>query len=140
MNFALGILAGIWLVTVAAAGYGIRVIWERELIAAAKRAEEHHATIQRLHEFYREALKQIGNTVHLGTPTPPKAEIATIADAELTMRGAIHEDVINNGMTHLRREYEAAGLHPSDDELREEVESLVLGHDTSARLYVRDGA
>lgn len=56
MNFALGILAGIWLVTVAAAGYGIRVIWERELIAAAKRAEEHHATIQRLHEFYREAL------------------------------------------------------------------------------------
>lgn len=140
MNFIVATLAFMWLVTVAAAGYGIRVIWERELRKDLARAEEHHQTIQRLHEFYREALKQIGNTVHLGTPTPMKPEIATVADAELSMRGAIHEDVINNGMTHLRREYEAMGQHPSDDDLRAEVESLVLGHDTSARLYVRDGA
>ncbi|MGH3428490.1 MAG: hypothetical protein ACRDQZ_13135 [Mycobacteriales bacterium] len=139
MHFVISVLALIWLATVMAAGYGIRTIWIHELTRAAKRAEEHHESIRALHEFYRHALEQIGNTVHYGQPTRIAPETHLVADAELALRHAVHEDTLTNGMTALRREYDAMGQHPSDDELRDEVESLILGH-TPTNLGVRDGA
>lgn len=100
----------------------------RELrMVRAQMAAEHAAEIERLHEFYRTGLTQVGNTVAYGTPTPPPASVETEPTAEQELGRAIQEDMIARGIESLRREYEAAGIRITDEELRDEVLAIVLG-------------
>lgn len=95
--------------------------------ALAQAALSHAAQIESLHLFYRESLTQVGNTVQFGTPHPPEAVIDREPTPEQSLGRAIEEDTINRGMESLRREYEAAGIRITEDELRNEVIQIVTG-------------
>jgi len=132
-SIVLGVFFAIWVITIgvlSAACYGL---WRRELIADARRFTEH----QRLHDFYREALKQIGATVTFGTPTPSPAVVTESSDPERDLRARISDETMAEGVRALRRDYEAMGVKPpTDEELMAEVRSIVAGFSPEPVLMV----
>ncbi len=144
-----GVFGVLWVATLILGAAVVRTIWLRELAAAERHAEERHAWVKEahereqsaigaLHEFYRKALEQVTNSLNYGSPVKPEAVTTEPKDAELDLRAAIAESTIVNGMNALRREYEAIGMHPTDDDLREEVTSLMAEAMPERALLVRD--
>jgi hypothetical protein len=86
----------------------------------------HAKEVEGLHEFYRASLAAIGNTVQFGTPTPQEATVDREPTPEQALGRAVEEDTIARGIESLRREYEAAGIRVTDEELRDEVIQIVL--------------
>lgn len=115
------------LVVLTGCAFAISVLYHEARDVRTTLATAHAAEIAALHDFYRTALQQVGNTVQFGTPTPEKAEIDFEPTPEMQLGRAIQEDTIARGIEALRQEYDAAGIRITDEELRAEVVAIATG-------------
>jgi hypothetical protein len=101
----------------------------KSLMRALDREEHAHAReTERLHAQYAVVLERLSNVIQYGTPTPREAVVQDAEpDAEMTVRQRVREETIESGVREMRAAYDAMGLKLSDDEIREEVISMLGG-------------
>lgn len=88
----------------------------------------HAAEIERMNAIHMVALERLANMVQFGAPTKTEGVISNPEpDAETRVINAITEDTIAAGVRDLKREYDERGIPVSEEELRDEVRSMIMG-------------
>lgn len=99
--------------------------------ASVVRGQEHtmHAReIERIEKHHVLVLERLSNMMAYGTPIPREAVVSDPEpDAETVVRRNVREDQIKQGVLVLSREYERMGLKVSEEDVREEVLSMLGG-------------
>lgn len=122
----------------------------REAVHALQ--QEHHAVVRAHLDDLREALRDareqlakerdrivpdpyaVARLLTTGSPVERPAESFEVVEPEVRARAALTEEAIKRGIADLRTAYEASALTvPSDEELRREVEDIMLGNSPAAR-------
>jgi hypothetical protein len=93
---------------------------------------------------YRAQVVALGNIMQYGTAVPKEAIVSEAEpDAELRAQRRVDAETLQRGIEAMKQEYANKGMHVSDEEIRDEVESMMLGiaprpQDVRGVLLVRD--
>lgn len=117
------------LLVIVGAGAGALALLLRDARTQLGRERQSHAAeIERINTLHVQMTDRILHMQQYGTPTPKEAVVADREpDAESRVLRQISEDSVKAGSIALKQMYEDAGVMVSEEEVREEAISMLMG-------------